>query len=148
MDIDKSIQILQTEENELSLLEQNEQVKQYLLKINEHQKSIEEFKKQLKQHMLDKNLDKLTNEDESITATITKAYSVQIENIDNISDDFITLEPLDTDHLVFDDEDNAFIKTPNLELARNYAKTGSVPNGFEKIELTPKFSLKINGKAI
>ena len=146
-DIENQLAIFQSEENDIASLEQTEAVKSYLLKVKQHNENIESLKAQLKEYMIKSGQKSLTDATGQIKATISFPKTVEVEDISKIEEQFFTLEPLDTSNLVFDGDD-IYTKTPNTKLAKSYADIGTIPNGFVKRDLTPRFSLKINGKTI
>lgn len=134
------------EELELAL-NSNEQFKAFIKATQELDEMKAKFKDYLKTQMLANDIKQLTspNGKEDWQATLSKAHTVTCKDMSEVSEDFIIEEEI-PDAIIRDGK--VYKKTLNLKAVQELDKIGAtIPKGFD-IKITPRFSLKMNGKAL
>lgn len=79
--------------------------------------------------------------------SLSTATSIKCDNLSVVDEQYVTKTELTTDDIIIEDG-KIYQKAANTKLVKNLVDSGmSMPEGFTKV-VTPRISIKVNGKAV
>lgn len=140
-----ALQVMEAEKS----LQQSEEFKAFLVKKKQVDDQVAEAKKILKDKMLELGMKSIVSPlgKEDWNITLSTATSIKCDDLSAVDEQYITKTELDTDDIIVEDG-KIYQKTGNTKLVKNLVDSGmSMPEGFSKV-VTPRISIKVNGKAV
>lgn len=140
-----ALQIVELENS----LQASEEFRAFLVKQKEIADQVANIKQNLKDKMLEFGIKKIEspNGKDDWIVSLSTATTIKADDISVIDDAFITLDEISGDEFVIQ-ENRIYKKNPNTKLVKNLVDSGmALPDGFTKT-ITPRMSIKVNGKAV
>jgi len=129
-----------------------QELEKYALQVMEAEKvddQVAEAKKILKEKMLELGMKSIVSPlgKEDWNISLSTATSIKCDDLSVVDEQYVTKTELTTDDIIIEDG-KIYQKAANTKLVKNLVDSGmSMPEGFTKV-VTPRISIKVNGKAV
>ena len=140
-----ALQVMEAEKS----LQQSEEFKAFLIKQKQVADQVAEAKKVLKDKMMELGVKELVSPlgKDDWKISVTAATSIKCDELSSVEPEYLLKKEMDTDNIIVE---NGIIYQleGNTKLVKNLTDAGmTMPKGFSKT-VTPRISIKVNGKAV